>query len=423
MALPLIDWDELGVFLELLGRSALDENLVFAIYPPDPDRPCLHEVKRPRWLPSRDLELAWNTRFLAGYSLGLVINPSLPRPEDWGSRPEERSRSGRRKAWGARNSHISHPAACWLEADGGLPLEEQLALPSRLDFPPPSFQVVTGGKSVHHYWLLDQNEERRVSPEVFRQLQRGLVVAAWAIDPNAGWDSSLGNPARVMRVPGGAHPKTGGRTVIHQPSVTGTIYDGLELLARLPDERLTPDSRKRRGKGGDGDPMGTGWFTTLDADERRAFTLEFLKVIPQRQMPSSMGGPPGTRAPAIKVLAGLIHYFGHDTALALIEEAGWMGQWWDPHREADSIPANGSGREFGRAGIGSVIRAARAAGWVHPVEVRQQRIERMALDSIRAGKNSILGRSMLSRLASSHAPPPPPTATTATTDAPTPAQP
>lgn len=71
-----------------------------------------------------------------------------------------------------------------------------------LRLPEPTFQVDTGGKSIHSYWVLNEP----IPPEQWRELQRDLIEAADG-------DRSLKNPSRVMRLAGAIHPVTKKKSV------------------------------------------------------------------------------------------------------------------------------------------------------------------------------------------------------------------
>ena len=58
-----------------------------------------------------------------------MVNPALPKPADWGAKPEHFTDKGRLKVWGASNAHINCSRVIFIEGDGGLPdVEQQLVL-------------------------------------------------------------------------------------------------------------------------------------------------------------------------------------------------------------------------------------------------------------------------------------------------------
>jgi len=196
----IVCWEQFDQFLRLIGRDAPEEALVIAVFPKTPDKPNIHISCTAGTVPKADIESLLRKK--PGHSLGLVINPALPRPENWGSKPEHLSASGTPKHWGASNGHIAGARLIWYEADGGLPKEEQLAAIKRAQLPVPAFIVDTGGKSLHSYWRLDEV----ITPEQFRDLMQRLTQAVDAHTPEMLGDKSIHNPSRVMRAPGGLHP-------------------------------------------------------------------------------------------------------------------------------------------------------------------------------------------------------------------------
>jgi hypothetical protein len=203
-----VDWPEFKRFLELLGRGDPDHKIVISIFPDDDGKPNIHIPCLAGSIPTPRINslLARNQ----GLSLGLVINPSLPQPDYWGKEPDHFNRNGELRVWGASNLHIAGARWIWYEADGGLPHEEQLAAISRAGLPEPDLIIDTGGKSLHCYWRLDE----QITLEQFRDLQQRLQQSIDALTPEMGGDQGIHNPCRVMRAPGGQHPKTGRRCTI-----------------------------------------------------------------------------------------------------------------------------------------------------------------------------------------------------------------
>ena len=84
----------------------------------------------------------------------------------------------------------------------------------------PTIQVDTGNKSIHTYYVLSEP----ISPELFREAQTLLSTHLKS-------DKSLKNPARLMRLCGGVHPKTGETATFYSHSgITYTIDDLLPIL-------------------------------------------------------------------------------------------------------------------------------------------------------------------------------------------------
>ena len=71
------------------------------------------------------------------------------------------------------------------------PMDWQLRAWQELGLPEPTIQLLTGGKSVHCYWLLD----KPMAPEQWRPLQARLIDHCQS-------DTACKDPSRVMRLPG-----------------------------------------------------------------------------------------------------------------------------------------------------------------------------------------------------------------------------
>ena len=131
-----------------------------------------------------------------------------------------------------------------------VPKAVQASLWAVLGLPEPTFQVDTGGKSIHSYYVLDQP----ISPDQWRRLQTDLLEFADV-------DRKLKNPARVMRLAGFKHSKTGVvATIISQ---SGNRYDYETLRAAIPGERQ-PEK-----------PKALSW-----ADFDRSFSLPWPEPVP-----------------------------------------------------------------------------------------------------------------------------------------------
>ncbi len=106
-------------------------------------------------------------------------------------------------------------------------IEWQLQAWRELRLPEPTIQLLTGGKSVHCYWVLNEPME----PAKWRPLQARLI-------DHCGSDENCKEPNRLMRLPGFAYidKKTGkpnGKVaeVVH---TTGNRYSPQEIEACLP---------------------------------------------------------------------------------------------------------------------------------------------------------------------------------------------
>ena len=100
-----------------------------------------------------------------------------------------------------------------------------------LKLPEPTFQVDTGGKSIHSYWVLDE----AIDPVNWKVLQSDLLEYADA-------DRALKNPSRVMRLAGGWHispSKAFPSTII---AASGNLYSFDLLRAIVPVKQVIPVS-------------------------------------------------------------------------------------------------------------------------------------------------------------------------------------
>ena len=91
---------------------------------------------------------------------------------------------------GTTDIEITQCHAFFVEWDD-IPKEKQLYIYKELNLPIPTFQVDTGGKSIHNYWVL----KKPISQLIWKPIQERLVDYTKS-DPN------IKNPSRVMRLPG-----------------------------------------------------------------------------------------------------------------------------------------------------------------------------------------------------------------------------
>jgi hypothetical protein len=352
---PLVDWEQALAFLAATRPGWGEERLVMAVFPPDENRPCIH---LPGDLgPAHRSEIERTLRRHPEHSLGLVVNPAAAMPDGWGSRPEEQRKDGSPRAWGASNRHIRGAVGVFAEGDGGLPIEEQEALAARAGLPLPTMTVWSGGKSLHQYWLLKGGE--LLAPDRFRTLQQGLATKIEEANPGAGIDRSLCNPARLMRAPGGRHPKTGSRCTIH--SQGGPRYSVAELeriLATVTSSSNPSPSMPAPSAGG------SAWFDRLTPEWQRELAAAMLRFVPLRTREGE-----GLYEPSLKILAGLVHQFGAEDAAGVCAAAGWSSAAWDPAAKVSTIGASDH-----QAGIGSLIAAARSGGWRHPLDEKDREL-------------------------------------------------
>jgi hypothetical protein len=207
MAEPLILWSETLRFLELLGRPP--ESMDALLFPPKEGPGSDKGGKKVRLDEKgrEGVERLLSMPLYRFHALGIRPNPG-------GSKAEE----------------ITEGRALFFEADGGLPIEAQEALPELLGLPEPTVTVWTGGKSVHVYWAAPEGEE--ITVEEWRKAQARLIAAVKEVAPEAGVDEAIKDPSRLMRCPGSVHPATGERCRIH--SASGKRYNLAALVEKLP---------------------------------------------------------------------------------------------------------------------------------------------------------------------------------------------
>jgi len=92
---------------------------------------------------------------------------------------------------GNNDAAITECVDLFLEYDDR-PKEQQVEIWKELELPQPTFQVATGGKSIHHHWVFDES----INPEQWKALEERLLQHA------SESDQSIGNPSRVMALAG-----------------------------------------------------------------------------------------------------------------------------------------------------------------------------------------------------------------------------
>ncbi|MBW4597719.1 MAG: DUF3987 domain-containing protein [Brasilonema angustatum HA4187-MV1] len=100
-----------------------------------------------------------------------------------------------------------------------------------LFLPEPTFQVDTGGKSIHSYWVFND----QVDPVQWKALQTDLLEYAAA-------DRSLKNQSRVMRLAGASHISSKGAfpSVIVAAGGTKYSFDELRAIIPTPQKEILP---------------------------------------------------------------------------------------------------------------------------------------------------------------------------------------
>ena len=342
----LIDWDLVDEFLEAIGRS--NGNLVFAVYPPDPAKPCIHIQCDAEAIPRAQIEATLTRK--PTHSLGVIVNPSREQPANWGTKPEHLNKAGKPRAWGASNAHIQHAIAVFAECDGGLPREAQEAIPALAGLPEPSLSIWTGGKSLHHYWIFTPGQE--IPPELFTDLQKRICSAIQLVAPESKPDSSISNSARVMRIPGGVHPATGKRTIITHTSGETFTSDEIATAAPAMFERGTRAAEPSHH-----------WFSQLPPDRQEQLAVEMLRDHVPLRTQAGQGAYPICFA----CLAAITHHFGQARALDIVLAADWRSPGtWEP--EAKILTIDDSRY---KASIKRLINTAIENGWQIPDDCQQ----------------------------------------------------
>jgi hypothetical protein len=132
---------------------------------------------------------------------------------------------------GDRKSEITACRAFFVEWDDR-PIDWQLNAWRELGLPEPSLIVLSGGKSAHCYWLLEQP----IAPQEWAPLQAELIAYA-------GGDPHCKDASRVMRLPGCWYIDASGEptALVELVHVSGQRYSPNDIaLALLPDEFAEP---------------------------------------------------------------------------------------------------------------------------------------------------------------------------------------
>ena len=142
---------------------------------------------------------------------------------------------------GNSDNSITECVAFFVEWDD-IPQEKQLYIYKELNLPEPTFQVNTGGKSIHNYWVLKEP----VAPEVWHPIQIRLVDYCKA-------DRNVKNPSRVMRLAGFYYINSDGVPTAQSKiiNVSGKEYliEDIEQVLPIPEVKpLLPKNVKRTTK-------------------------------------------------------------------------------------------------------------------------------------------------------------------------------
>ena len=139
---------------------------------------------------------------------------------------------------GNSDNSITECVAFFVEWDD-IPQEKQLYIYKEKNLPEPTFQVNTGGKSIHNYWVL----KKPVAAEVWHPIQIRLVDYCKA-------DRNVKNPSRVMRLAGFYYINSDGVPTAQSKiiNVSGKEYliEDIEQVLPIPEVKpLLPKNVKR----------------------------------------------------------------------------------------------------------------------------------------------------------------------------------
>ena len=142
---------------------------------------------------------------------------------------------------GNSDNSITECVAFFVEWDD-IPQEKQLYIYKEKNLPIPTFQVNTGGKSIHNYWVL----KKPVAAEVWHPIQIRLVDYCKA-------DRNVKNPSRVMRLAGFYYINSDGVPTAQSKiiNVSGKEYlvEDIEQVLPIPEVKpLLPKNVKRTTK-------------------------------------------------------------------------------------------------------------------------------------------------------------------------------
>ena len=206
---PQLDRNQALRQLELLGYQSNDKVFVRFFYPSNDPRKDSDKGRKGNFFNPKQIEAYQQ----AGRGVYFVINGG-----------------------GHKNNDVKFGRALFIEHDH-LDKDIQRQLWKTLSLmPEPTFQIDTGGKSIHSYWVLD----KPISIDKWGSLQRDLLEFT-------GGDPSIKNPARVMRLAGAWHISINeeGNRVYRQSRIisdSGKKYSYEELRAIIPKAEEPPRS-------------------------------------------------------------------------------------------------------------------------------------------------------------------------------------
>ena len=365
----MIDWSAARQHLNYAG---LAEKAIIALFPPKAGKGgCIHLVD---WT-EEEVEKELDTR--PGYSLGYVTNPG-----------------------GVKSSEITQCLALFYEDDNKETTWEEKAKQWEVaGLLRPSYQVWTGGKSIHNYWMLEEPCNalafKAAQKRLFRFLEKQEELKGIEID------HSLSKPCQILRLAGGTHPGTKNVSRIILES-QGEKYSLEQLWAMTGDGDPLPDFENGGGQQNvqvqvpqlpppitttkqferlpeRDDPRFKQFLEIqLYNDKQNNPQVNALRDFPRKaQMelaalalqwcPQRDEAGTNTYEVAFNLLAALVNYFGAHDALFICKSASWSQEHWDIEEQALKIEDNSSDRDSGsRRYIGYVFDTAEYNGWSRP---------------------------------------------------------
>jgi hypothetical protein len=202
-----IDRNQIAQQLELLGYKPGEKVFLRAFYPSDDVRKSSDKGRKGEATTVELIAQAAETFQSNGRGVYFVVNGS-----------------------GQKDAEVKACRAIFYEHDN-LSKELQLNLWRKLGLPEPTFQVDTGGKSIHSYWVFNQP----IDPTPWKSLQTDLLKYSDG-------DRSLKNSSRVMRLAGCYHLSVKGAHPTTIVAASGTKYTFEELRKIVPTQQKTPSS-------------------------------------------------------------------------------------------------------------------------------------------------------------------------------------
>ena len=137
---------------------------------------------------------------------------------------------------GDKAADINKCHAFFVEWDN-IPVEKQLYIYKELNLPEPTFQIHTGGKSIHCYWVL----KKPVAAEVWKPIQIRLVDYCKA-------DKNIKDASRCMRLAGFYYVDATGKLTNKSEiiNISGKEYLVEDIAQVLPEPKVEAPRYKKK---------------------------------------------------------------------------------------------------------------------------------------------------------------------------------